>query len=240
MDGVLHHNYHVPEGPTTVEYLLDSTDRCAPDDPWIRSLCGLDSTEIRQQLQNRFDSLSEGPLANFCERLLACRPRSLVTFRDPFMKWYKDRWWLLLSLTDSAAPSAFGNMVMIPGANNSQFSLIHDSVCRQFLRQFAGVRNSIPPDRGFLWPDVLPYFTISETCEGWGAIPDGWQNSVGFYLPGSGDVLVIRPDGVIGVWLHEFGWGSQTESPIRRLADSFAEIVPDYVAHVFGGARNYF
>jgi len=232
MDGVIHHEYFYPEGPETVEYLLHATKDCEIGDCWMASLRGLDRTRILERLQARFASLPEGPLAILREQILRLTPKSLVT--------HKDRWWLLLSLDPSSATSEFGNMLMIPSPNASEFDLIRDAVCQQFLREFAGACNTIPPSNGFLWPDQLPNFVFRETSDNYGFVPDEWRDSVGFYLPGNGDVLVMRQDGVIGRWSHETGWSSQTESPFTQIAESFAEIVPDYVAHFADGAKNAF
>ena len=232
MDGIVVYGNH-PKWEQR-EFRLPVPSGSLPvDTPWVSSLIEKSPEEIKEQLRQRWSTVQDESVAEFCGRVLLCTPWSIVTFQE--------RTWLLLRIAEDETTN-YRNVVLISAPSKSiPKALERHSRLFLFLREFGDLSINIPVNSaGFLLGEQGNRMVHSGSEEyEWGYIGD-WDGSMGVFSVGDGDLIVVSPEGRYARWDHAGGMERTAENPFHLVATSFDEFLRDFSAFLFDRADNYF
>lgn len=213
------HEYFVEGGPYTFEFpfplsaesliepLLADTSNFIN----VESLIDLKGSEIMNKhwlLSRQYQEAKELGLEPFIKDLV---PYSLVLLNG-FA-------WVKCADADNHDPLAFRTngqrdtrskyyLLPIFGGDrfeSPQLSFYGDPKLKRFMALYSGFADIIPPEYGVIKPEEATPIDLSQQNDGrWiGADPE-WNESLPLFKWPSGTVLLLRKDGVVGHWSHEW------------------------------------
>lgn len=130
-------------------------------------------------------------------------------------------YWLTFSASEEEKVSIIAAM---PGDPLPQLDFPLDAIpgLKEFLTYFSGVTDwGLPPGSHFCPPSDLRIMWNADEDSAWGLVKE-WDGSLVFYAGGTCDVIVVRKDGRIGKWHHEYAFPTEED---RAQAESMQELM---------------
>jgi hypothetical protein len=207
----------------------DIAVRVAEQSQFLADLVSLPSTEIISRLRVRYRFTNFPFLARLANAILN-QPLSCLSFDG-------ERFWL--TFNHSIHPVHLRGVSPIPLALYDRFQIQSVPGLEEFLQYFGGMSN------GWKLPSCNYFLTASDTVcvspddpqRDWGNIGE-WEGSLLFYQGGTGDEIVIHPDGRPGAWFHDVAWESLDEFAFQPIEMSFPQLIEHLAACIELPANN--
>jgi hypothetical protein len=218
--GAADENPWMPEFPLPVP---DATLRgLLPVTSPLRHLASLPKEAIVSSIRDVWNEITIPTFRRLADAILAIPLKSLSTWNDEA--------YLTFDADDVGPISITGPRNEIPASLRDAFPVESADGFEVFLTYFGGMRDWEVGHSGHFFDPQKPLFLSKDGYE-WGEIGE-WEGSLPLYHGGTGDCILIRRDGVIGVWSHENAWEGSDEAccwPIEytflSLMDHFAEYI---------------
>lgn len=232
--------YQLPEfeeagHPPSFEYPLplSDEDRAALGDvePWIGEISGMNVEQASVAWKRR---ISDG-----CDPQLLPVSAVFEPYRLTSILEWNGNHWCLCRLPETAdreedivlcrEPADHAVVERVLGQLG-----ICDPAVHEFVSRFTGLREDFPPSGGTFCDPAGQIFQLTEEwmeeacgqAEEWACslrFFDEWINSIEFFTARSGDILLLRPDGV-------FAWWPAGDTEVSPFAQSFGEFCEKFVA----------
>ena len=216
----------MPEFPLPVSTAILKT-HLNQDDPfsWIASL---QPDDAKQAIRKVWEAIEHPVLRRIADEILEVPLMSLSTIADRSYLGFK-RW------GGSGLGSTFWIAALkmdIPKAVSAGFPLGRFDPLEEFLIYLGGLRDWPSVDHSGDFLDPRDFHLISATDSGgcYGRVDD-WEGALQFYQGGSGDMIVLAPDGRVGAFFHEYA-ADEAESPFHSLDYSFADLLSHYADYI--------
>lgn len=198
----------------------DIAARVAEQSQFLADLVSLPSTEIVSRLRVRYRFTGFPHLSRLADAILK-QPLSCLSFDG-------ERFWL--TFNQLIHPVHLRGISPIPFALYDRFQIQSVPGLEEFLQYFGGMSIGwrLPASNYFLTPSDTVCVSPDDPSRDWGNIGD-WEGSLLFYQGGTGDEIVIHPNGSPGAWFHDVAWESLDEIAFEPVGMSFPELI-DHLA----------
>jgi hypothetical protein len=170
----------------------------------LASLAAMSEAECREELKKTWSALDH-PANKAVAKYILSLPSLCLSNTET-----RD-WWLTFYASDAERVSIVGSM---PGQILPPLEFPMNAIpgLREFLTRFSGVTDFyLPPGSHFCRPSDLRVMWNSDEQSAWGNV-EAWDGSLVIYQGGTGDVIVVRKDGCVGKWHHEFAFSSEEDA----------------------------
>jgi hypothetical protein len=195
------------------------------DDPFF-PIASLRPEDAQKAIRKAWERIEHPVLRKIADGVLGLPPTILSTSTD--------RSYLGLPRWAGSGSSFWiaGLEMMIPESLRRCFPLHRFDPLEEFLRFFGGLRDSpfIDYAGDFLDPRDSYIISANDPRRYYGNVGD-WEGALPFYNGGTGDMIVLAPDGRVGAFLHEYA-ADESESPFGELDYSFPELLSHYADYI--------
>ncbi|MEM9481235.1 MAG: hypothetical protein AAGA58_16405 [Verrucomicrobiota bacterium] len=154
---------------------------------------------------------------------------SILTFPQLALSECDNEFWITFSESDDISVSIPGESDM-PDGFFAKYPFAAKDGILEFFQCFGGLTDWTPPPGGVFYTaqealeiDVHPAVELFDIT--------GWEGSLPLYKGGSGDGILIRPNGTVGCFYHE-AVGIAGEEPLGEIDYTFPSLIEHFADYI--------